>query len=122
MTLIELLVLLLMVAMGVVIARTLYPIAGMFLAIPGFIAGVMLIPAVIFGYVKYRRRTYCGDKPMPECACGSTAFRYEKIGNGNHLLCRGCRTRYQKRRNVVWVFEGGEKKLYKTLVKHRGWV
>lgn len=59
---------------------------------------------------------------MPECSCGNSAFKYEKVGEEYHLLCTGCRTRYEKRRDEVSVFENGVKKPYMRLVKHQGWI
>ncbi len=73
-------------------------------------------------YVRYRRWIYLGDKEMPDCSCGSSDFRYHNVGADYYLLCQKCNTRYEKRRDSVWVFEGGERKPYKQLVRHRGWV
>src|SRR5882724_1201611 len=55
------------------------------------------------------RLKYCDHKKggREECSCGSSAFRYEKVGEKYHLLCQGCRTRYEKRREEVSVFENG---------------
>ena len=121
MSAIELLVFLVMIVLGVLLARTLYP-HGVLPAILGFVAGVAFIPITITAYFKYRRWPYVGDKNMPDCLCGNSTFRYEKVGAEYHLLCRQCKTRYEKRRGDVWVFDGGKKKPYKRLVKHKGWI
>jgi hypothetical protein len=103
------------------LGRTLYP-HGMLLAILGFILGVSIIPAIFVGYFRYRRWAYCGDKSMPECSCGSSVFKHLKVGAEYHLLCQQCKTRYEQRRDEVWIFEDGVKKPYKRLVNHQGWV
>jgi hypothetical protein len=119
---IELLFFVAMTAIGTVSARALYQVGGTWLAIPGFLAGFALIPSMFLARGRYRRWAYRGDKWMPECSCGSSAFKYQKIGLDYHLLCQGCATRYEKRRGEVWVFENGAKKPYKRLVKHQGWI
>src|SRR5262249_41421203 len=103
MSLIELLVFLAMIALGVLLARTLYP-HGIRLAIFGFLGGVAFIPCIITAYFRYRRWLYVGDEDMPDCFCGNSTFRYEKVGAEYHLLCQQCRTRYEQRRGDVWVF------------------
>ncbi len=103
MTLIELIIFIAMIATGTFLARAIYPIGGLWLAVPGFIAGVALIPSMFFAHDRYRRWIYRGDKWMPECSCGNSVFKYEKIGDEYHLLCRRCKTRYEKHRGEVWV-------------------
>jgi hypothetical protein len=122
MTLIELLTLLLMLGIGVGAAHALFPVGGLPLAIPGFIAGVALIPLTAFAYDRYRKWAYLGDKWMPDCSCGSADFKYERVGAEHHLLCQRCRTRYEVRRGSAFVFDGSVKKPYKRLVKHQGWI
>ena len=121
MSLIELLVLFAMFELGALLARALYP-HGVLFAILGFVGGSALIPCTIGAYSTYRRWLYVGDRRMPDCLCGNSNFRYEKVGAEYHLLCRQCKTRYEKRRGEAWVFDGGEKKPYKRLVKHKGWI
>jgi hypothetical protein len=122
MTLIELLVPILMIALGACAAKALYPMGGLWLAIPGFLAGILLIPLIGFIHNRYRRWAYLGDKWMPECSCGSSEYKYERVGEEYHLLCQQCRKRYEKRREQVSVYEEGQKRPYKRLVKHQGWV
>jgi hypothetical protein len=121
MSLIELLVFFAMIALGTLLARALYP-HGVLPAILGFVGGVALIPGTIKAYFEYRRWLYVGDQSMPDCLCGSSVFKYEKIGTEYRLLCQGCKTRYEQRRGEVWVFDGSEKRPYKRLVRHKGWI
>lgn len=122
MTLIELLYFVAMIAIGIFFGKAMYPIGGFWLATPGFIAGVLLIPFLTFAYDRYRRWAYLGDKPMPDCSCGSTEYVYENIEGKYPLVCQQCRAIYEKRRDQVFVFENGAKIPYKRLVKHQGWV
>jgi len=122
MTLIELIFFIVMIALGVWSATVLYPIGGLWLAIPGFAFGFLFIPGIWYGHAKYREWAYLGDKDMPDCLCGDAEFRYVKVGEESQLLCQQCRTRYERRRDQTWVYEGNEKKPYKRLVKHEGWV
>lgn len=120
-TLIELIILLTMVFSGVLFSRLMYP-HGIVLAVIGFVCGFGWIPGLWFAYVTYRRWLYVGDNWMPDCVCGSSEFRYERIGSELHLLCQKCKRRYQKRRDQVWAFNAtGEKEHYKQLLKHKGW-
>jgi hypothetical protein len=122
MTLIELLVFILMITLGTSAAKALYPMGGFWLAVPGFIAGVFLIPSIGFIHNRYRRWAYLGDKWMPECSCGSSNYKYERVGDEYHLLCQQCKKRYEKRREQVLVYEDGQTRPYKRLVKHQGWI
>jgi len=122
MTLIELFVFIVMISLGYNSAKLFYHIGGLWLAIPGFIAGVALIPFSLFLYDRYRKWAYRGDAWMPDCSCGSSKFKFEKVGTEYHLLCQGCRMRYQKRRNDVSIFENGVTRPYKRLVKYKGWI
>jgi hypothetical protein len=106
-TLIELLALLAIIGLGIMCGRALYPY-GILFAIFGFVGGAAIIPTIIVAHVRYRRWAYCGDKLMPECLCGGSAFAYRKVGTEYHLLCKECETRYEKCRSVVWVFENGQ--------------
>jgi len=45
----------------------------------------------------------------------SFAFRRSRVS------C-ACAVRYEKRGASVWVFDGGKKKPYNRLVKHKGWI
>jgi len=121
MSLIELIVFLTTIALGVLFARALYP-HGIVFAIVGFVCGFAIIPSIWIAHVRYRRWLYVGDKGMPDCVCGNSVFRVEKVGADFHLLCKKCSRRYQRIRRQVWVFDGDEKKLYRQLIKHRGWV
>ena len=121
MTLIELLVFVAEVALGVLLAKTLYSNAGLWGAVCGFLAGVAVIPSIIFVYLKYRRFAYPGHERMPVCTCGGS-LRYEKVGKERHLLCQQCKTRYERRRAEVWVFEDGVRRPYKRMVKWQGWI
>jgi hypothetical protein len=121
MSAIELLAFVAMIALGVLLGRAMYP-QGILPAILGFVVGVAIIPSIVKSYFTYRRWLYVGDKSMPDCLCGTSVFKYEKVGAEYHLLCQHCKTRYEKRLGDVWVFDGGEKKPYKRLVKHKGWV
>lgn len=121
MTVIELITLMSMIFLGVFFSRLMYP-HGVVFAVIGFACGFGLIPGTWFAYLRYRRWIYVGDKWMPDCVCGSSEFRYERVGSELHLLCQKCKRRYQKRRDQVWVFNAAEKKPYKQLVKRKGWV
>ena len=122
MTLFDLIFFVTMILIGVGLAKVLYPIGGFWLGIPGFVAGVLLIPSMFFAYNRYRRWAYLGDKWMPDCSCGSAKYKVEKVGEEYHHVCQGCRTSYEKCRDQVSVFENGVKKPYKRLVKHQGWI
>jgi hypothetical protein len=121
MTVIELFIFVAMIALGVLFARSMYP-HGILLAVIGFACGLAVIPAIWFAYLRYRRWLYVGDKWMPDCVCGSSAFKHERVGSELHLLCQKCERRYQKRRDYVWALNGEEKTRYKQLVKRKGWV
>ncbi len=121
MTLIELLFLAAMIALGVLFAKAMYPL-GILPAVFGFALGVAIIPSLWLAYDRYKRWLYVGAKGMPDCTCGSSVFSYERVGTETHLLCQKCRVRYQKEGPLVWVFGGEERKLYSQLKKHRGWV
>ena len=121
MSTIELLLLFAMIAFGVLLGRALYP-QGILPAILGFVGGFAIIPSIFKAYFEYRRWLYVGDKRLPDCLCGNSVFKVEKVGAEYHRVCQQCKTRYEKRRGEVWIFDGGEKKPYKRLVKHKGWV
>ncbi len=101
MTLIEMLLFIAMIALGVCLAKALYPIGEFWLAVPGFIVGMLLIPSLFFVHHRYRRWAYLGDKLMPDCSCGGEEYKYEKTEEEYHLLCQRCRTRYEKRKDEV---------------------
>ncbi len=122
MNLIELLLFLAMIAIGGALAWVLYPVGGLWLAVPGFLVGLLLIPSIFFTYHCYRTWAYRRDHPMPDCSCGSREYKYEKVSEEYHLLCQRCKTRYERRHDEVSVFENGLMKPYKKLVKHQGWV
>lgn len=122
MNLIELLFFLAMLALGACLAKALYPVGGAWLAVPGFIAGVLLIPSLFFAYNRYRRWAYLGDKWMPDCSCGGSEYELEKFGEEYRWVCQQCRANYEKRGEEVSVFEGDVKRPYKRLMKHQGWV
>ena len=122
MTLIEATFFAVMCVLGWAAARLVHPIGGFWLSIPGFFAGFLLIPGLGYAYGRYRKWLYRGDADMPACSCGSTKFKYEKVGDEYHLLCQGCKTRYEKRPYEVSVYEGATKKPYKRLVRHQGWI
>lgn len=108
MTLIELLVFILNIAIGVWLAIVLQPIGGLWLAFAGFVAGIMLIPGAIISYERYRKWAYCGDDLMPPCLCGSSEFRVEVVGDNDfHNVCQSCGNRYDNRRGKVsgWLTE-----------------
>jgi hypothetical protein len=121
MTAIELIIFLTMIALGVLLGRAMYP-RGISLAIIGFVCGVALIPCITLAHERHRRWLYMGDEWMPDCVCGSSEFRYEKVDAEFHLLCQKCKRRYEKRGGDVWAFDGTAKQFHKRLVKHRGWV
>lgn len=120
-TLIELLFFLVMIALGFGLAKASYAVGGMWLAVPSFIIGVALIPFALFLHVRYRKWAYVGDKFLPPCRCGSDKLKYEKVGTEYHLLCQNCRTRYERQRDEVFVYDNGGRKPYKRLVKWKGW-
>ena len=122
MNLVELLFVCAMFLIGGFLAAILYPRGGIWLAVPGFVFGVMLIPLAFRAYIHYRQWAYVGDKDMPNCLCGSDRYRYEQVGTEYHLLCQGCKTRYEKRRDRVFVFSGDSKHFYRRLVKYKGWI
>jgi hypothetical protein len=111
-----------MIALGALVGWAVYPLGWLWLAVPGFVLGVLVIPSILFAHQRYRKWAYVGDHYMPDCSCGSGEYFYEKVGEEFHLLCQGCKTRYEKRLDEVSVFENGEKRPYKKLEKHRGWV
>src|ERR1051326_1348618 len=111
-----------MIAIGTCLAMALYPVGGIWLAVLGFIAGVLLIPSLFFAHNRYRRWAYLGDKWMPGCSCGNAEYKYEKIGKEYRYVCQQCGANYEKRGDAVSVFENGVKKPYKRLMKHQGWV
>jgi hypothetical protein len=121
-TLITMLIFILMTTIGYWCAKLLYPIGGEWLALAGAIGGFLGIPLCFAGHGMYRRWAYLGDKHMPDCSCGGTEFKVEKLEGDYYLLCQKCRRRYEKQNDRVMVYESGEKRLYKRLVKHQGWV
>jgi len=66
MNLIELIFFIVMIALGVFSVTVLYPIGGLWLAIPGFFFGFLLIPGMAYGYAKYREWANHGDKVTPD--------------------------------------------------------
>lgn len=112
-----------MLAIGGWIAGVLYPIGGFWLAIPGFIAGVLLMPGISIAHERYRKWIYCGDDFMPPCSCGSTEFKVEVVGDNDfHEVCQSCHKHYDRCRDKVYVIEDETRQPFKHLVKHRGWV
>ena len=123
MTLIELIVFIIMLAIGGFVAGILRPVGGLWLAIPGFIAGVLLIPGLSVGYERYRKWAYRGDEWMPPCSCGSTEFEMVAVASKDyHTVCQSCRKHYDKHKDKVHAFEGEERVPYMHLVKHKGWI
>ena len=122
MTLIELLFFVVMISIGVTLAKWLYPVGGFWLAVPGFILGVLLIPALLLAHEKYRKWAYLGDKWMPPCTCGNEDYKVEKRNDDFYTVCQRCGAMYDKRKSQVFVVSDGQKKLHKTLVKHKGWI
>ncbi len=118
----ELITFLLMIGLGIALANVLYSVSGFWLALLGFVAGALLIPAIIFAHGRYRKWAYMGDKWMPECRCGSATYKYEKLEGKFRLVCQHCRTSYEKRKGEVFVLENDLVIPYKRLVKHRGWI
>jgi hypothetical protein len=118
MTLIELIVFIVMLALGGVVARLLYPIGGLWTAIPGFVAGLVLIPGIGLVVELYTRWVYRGDYLFPPCVCGKADF----IADGLNTRCQTCGRVYDKRKDGVYVIEGEEKRPYMKLVKHQGWI
>jgi hypothetical protein len=122
MNLFELLFFVVSIAIGICLARALYPIGGIWLSVPGFIAGALFIPSLFFAYLRYRRWAYLGDKWMPDCSCGSAEYKYERIEEQYRLICQQCGASYEKHGNKVSVIENGIRKPYKRLMKYQGWV
>jgi hypothetical protein len=123
MTLIELIIFIILLAIGGFSAWFLRPIGGWWLAIAGFIAGVMLIPGLFFAYDRYRVWAYSGDESMPPCSCGSKEFKVEFVGeNEFHEVCQTCRRHYDKRKDKVYTFTEKNRVPYMRLVKHKGWI
>jgi hypothetical protein len=120
-TLIELLSFLVCVSIGAITSIAVYHIGGFWLAIPGFILGFLSIPFLAFSYNRYRKWVYLGDTWMPDCSCGSNKFKYEKIGDEYHLLCQECGAKYKRERHIIWIYENNEKRIYKRMVKFKGW-
>jgi hypothetical protein len=121
-TLIELIVFVAMIALGFLLGRAMYHLGGLWLGTAGFVVGVALVPSAFFVYLKCRHWAYRGDAVMPDCSCGGSAFRVQKVGDEYHLLCQQCKTRYEKNDSEVWVVENGVRRPYKRLVKWQGWV
>ena len=117
----ELLFFVAMIALGIGAATFVYPIGGWWLAIPGFVFAFLFLPGILFVEDRYRKRVYQG-KWMPDCLCGGVEFGYEDVGEEVHLLCRQCKTRYEKLRNQTWIYEGNEKRFHKRFVKRKGWI
>ena len=122
MTLIELVVFLLMLGIGGKVAAILLPIGGLWLAIAGFVAGTLFLPFLFFLHTEYRKWAYRGDKSMPDCSCGSSDYKYQMFGAEMRVVCQHCGAHYEKKRHEVSVFENDEKKPFKRLVKHQGWI
>jgi hypothetical protein len=122
MTLIELIVFVVMISIGVTFSKCAYKVGGFWLAVPGFFLGCLLIPGSILGYERYRKWAYLGDKWMPPCSCGSEEYKPERRNDHFYTICRQCGAVYDKRKNQVFLVVDDQIKLYRTQVKHKGWV
>lgn len=126
MTLIELISFLVCISIGVATSRAGYHFGGLWLGIPGFILGFLVIPFLAFLYDKYRKWAYPGEGRMVDCSCGSHTFKIERYGYGKKLkfclICEKCGARYEKRRHKVWIYDNNEKRIYKQMVKFKGWM
>ena len=122
MSLVELLIFMIMIALGLAGAKVAYPIGGLWLAVPGFVFGFLIIPAAMLAHERYREWAYLGDQWMPDCLCGLAEFKYEKVGEELHMLCRHCLRRFEKRGDQVFIYENDQMRPYKRLVKYQGWV
>ena len=122
MTLFELIFFLINIALGTIAFKWLNNNYGLWLAVPGFFVGLLLIPGMYFAHRYYRKWAYLGDDFMPKCSCGSDNFRAEMVGNDFRSTCQTCRKQYTRQRDEVFIFENDQRKLYKRLVKHKGWI
>ena len=122
MTLIELLFFLSCFALGGASAGALHTHFGIWIAIPGFIAGFFTLPFLSFYvYPAYRRIAYRGNKSDPECICGSTEYKWDFKSPTLYQHCTKCGRTYIKAYPKVWILENGEKKPYKQMVFLKGW-
>ena len=118
----ELLVFLLNIAIGAIAATKAYAVGGFWPIIPAFIAGFLLIPALLVLLTAYAKWAYPDEDKWPDCTCGENKFQYEKVDSEYHCLCIACRQRYARRRRKLYVYDGGIEKLYAELVRRKGWV
>ncbi|MEI7903613.1 MAG: hypothetical protein WCK89_25530, partial [bacterium] len=96
---------------------------GLWLSVPGFLAGFLFLPGIGVAYNRYRVWAYCGDGFMPPCSCGSKTFKVEVMGEKVfHEVCQACGRHYSKRKDKVYVVNGEETLPYMHLVKRRGWI
>src|SRR2546430_1982562 len=101
MNIIEVVFFILMLGIGWLLAKAIYPIGGFWFAVGGFVVGFVTIPMILFAYGRYRRWAYRGDKFTPDCSCGSSEFKYKKVGREYHLLCQQCKTRCERRPDAI---------------------
>ena len=83
--------------------------------------GFAIIPSIFKAYLNTVDGCTWGQE-VAGLFVRNSVFKVEKVGAEYHLVCQQCKTRYEQRRGEVWIFDGGEKKPYKRLVKHKGWV
>jgi len=121
-TLIELLAFFTMVGIGTLFAARLYPAGGWWLAVPGFVAGFLLLPGLLSGYIRYRKWAYCGDDLMPPCVCGAREFKAEIDSKNVYEVCLACGKRFEKNRDCVFLLANDIRKPYMKLVKYQGWI
>ena len=122
MTLIELLFFFTMVTLAGLVAGYVHPIGGWLLSIPVFIAGILLLPGVMFALNVYRNWAYCGARLMSPCVCGGNRFKAEMAENGFHMACQQCNRRFDREKNRVYLLSDDDRKPYMELVKYQGWI
>jgi hypothetical protein len=127
-TLIELLTFLSFIATGIWTSMVfnrlvgVHTVAGACAGLLGFVLGAAFLPFLGFSYGQYRKWAYFGDKFMPDCSCGNDQFKLERVDGRLIRVCPSCGARYAKQGDQVWMINGTEKQLYKSLVRFKGWI
>ena len=109
------------IGIGTFAASVSYHIGGFWLGIPGFIIGFLLIPLLGALYGKYRKWAYPGEGAMQQCSCGGNKFKFDRHGGQSYRLCEKCGAKYKKMRHIIWIYENNEKRVYKRMIKFKGW-
>ena len=111
------------IGLGTLLSIAAYHIGGYWLGVPGFIIGYLILPLLAKLYDRHRKRLYPGEHNMPPCSCGSNEFKFkiDQQDRNYYRFCQKCGAKYKKNGHIIWLYENNEKRVYKRMVKFKGW-